>query len=427
LRAEVEPKEVVVSTTFLGDLAAYREDRERRAAVELAGRVLPFSQAEYRERHQRLREAMSAAGVDLVLLSRPESMCWLTGYAARWYRHGGPPEWPALTTTAVRADDDRIVHFDYPGEETLSALTSVCDDVRTYPGETLDECLSFLRKELGSMGWLAGMVGRERHSAVPDQAVANSMDDALRTWGSRVCDASDLVSRLRHVKSAAEIACVEEAVRICDVGLRAAGETMAPGVTELEVWAEMIRAMTAAGGEPAALHEMVSGSPLLLYHGISSRRKLKEGDTVIVDPCGVVNRYHGNVSRCFYLGTPPPGLVELLRLGGEGYGVFCEAAGDGVEVDRVGAVIESYFRDAGIWNLEWFCGGYELGIAFPPDWVGPWTFDFARRQPGKVFAAGMVTNLEMIFEMPLVDTVVYGPDGARTLSSLPPAVIPVDV
>jgi Xaa-Pro dipeptidase len=423
----VDREEAGMSTPFAADLAAYREDRERRAAAELAERELPFTLEEYRERHQRLRKAMNEAGVDLALLSRPESMCWLTGYAARWYRHAGPADWPALTTTVVRADDDRIVHFDFLGEETLSAFTSVCDDVRVYPAEALEEGLAFLCAELKSMGWLDGTIGRERRSAVPDQAVANAMEDALRASGCRVSDASDLVDGLRHIKSAAEIAYVEEGVRICDIGLRAAGEVMAPGVTELEVWGEMIRAMAAAGGEPAGIHEMVSGSPLLLYHAISSRRKLREGDTVLLDPCGVVNRYHGNVSRCFYLGTPPRGLVELLRLGGEGYRVFCDAAGDGVEVDRVGTAIESFFREVDIWDLVWFCGGYELGIAFPPDWVGPWTFDFARPQPGKVFEAGMVTNLEMIFEMPLVDTVVYTPEGARTLSSIPPGVICVDV
>ena len=42
---------------------------------------------------------MSEAGVDVVLVSRVESMCWLHGYTARWYRHAGPPEWPAQTTS----------------------------------------------------------------------------------------------------------------------------------------------------------------------------------------------------------------------------------------------------------------------------------------------------------------------------------------
>ena len=96
---------------FLADLQSYFASEERAREVELAGARLAFERAEYADRLDRLRRAMSEAGVDVVLLSRPESMCWLHGYTARWYRHGGPPEWPALTTSVVRADRDEVIHF----------------------------------------------------------------------------------------------------------------------------------------------------------------------------------------------------------------------------------------------------------------------------------------------------------------------------
>jgi hypothetical protein len=69
--------------------------------------------------------------------------------------------------------------------------------------------------------------------------------------------------------------------------------------------------------------------------------------------------------------------------------------------------------------LPSWCGGYDLGLAFPPDWVGPWKFDFDEAAPGKVFEAGMVTNLECLFGTLLVDTIIYADDGNRVLSTVP--------
>lgn len=81
----------VVMSEFLADLQSYFASEERAREAELADARPAFDPAEYADRLARLRRAMSEAGVDVVFLSRPESMCWLHGYTARWYRHGARP------------------------------------------------------------------------------------------------------------------------------------------------------------------------------------------------------------------------------------------------------------------------------------------------------------------------------------------------
>ena len=401
-------------------VAAWLAESSRRDQDAIAHRQLPFETAEYRQRHERLRRAMAAAEIDLLLLSRPESMCWLTGYSARWYRHNGPAEWPGLATTAVRVDSDELIHFDFADERSLLAVTSVCDDVRIYPREELDWCLPFLLAELTAKGWLRGVVGRERHSPVPDQETANAVESALREHDCPVVDGGPVIDGVTHIKSSAEMALIDEAMRIADVGVRALIDAMAPGVTELELWAEMMRAMIMAGGEPSAIHEKVTSGPVRPPHAWSGRRPLQMGDMVNIDPCGVRDRYHANLARSIFLGEPPQVIVDLARRQGEAFAVFCEAAVDGALVDDVGETMRSYYKDAGIWDLRYWPGGYELGIAFPPDWVGPWLFDFTTTQPGKAFQAGMVTNIEGSFAgVAMIDTVIYERDGARLLSSIP--------
>ena len=124
------------------------------------------------------------------------------GYTARWYRHGGPPEWPALTTSVVRADRDEVIHFDFGGEE-ISSATSVYRDVRIYPGEAVDGALAFLVRELASAGWLDGLVGRERRGLPPDQRTGEAIEEAIVAAGCKIKDATALVDRLLHP----EVAC----------------------------------------------------------------------------------------------------------------------------------------------------------------------------------------------------------------------------
>jgi Creatinase/Prolidase N-terminal domain len=145
---------------LLAGLQSYFAAEERGERRKLADARPAFEHAEYADRLDRLRRAVSEAGVDVVLLSRPESMCWLHGYTARWYRHAGPPEWPALATSVVRADRDEVIHFDFGGEEELLAATSVCRDVRIYPGEAADAAVAFLIRGLTAAGWLDGLAGR---------------------------------------------------------------------------------------------------------------------------------------------------------------------------------------------------------------------------------------------------------------------------
>lgn len=404
---------------FLAGLQSYFASEEIAREAELAGARPAFEHAEYAGRLVRLRRAMSEAGVDVVLLSRPESMCWLHGYTARWYRHGGPPEWPALATSVVRADRDEVMHFDFGGEEELLRATSVCRDVRIYPDEAADGAIAFVVRELTSAGWLDGPAGRERGGVPPDQRTGEAIDAAIVAAGCKIRDATALIDRLLHLKSPAEVERIEAAGRVLDIGLRAAVEVIAPGVTELEVWGAMMAAMAKAGGQPAALHELVASGPVFLPHAISGSRALRRGEIVHLDPCGVVDRYHANAARAVWVGDPPDALVELYRRAAGGFRVFCDEARPGRRVEDVGKAMKAWSEDCGISQIPSWCGGYDLGLAFPPDWVGRWKFDFGEPEPGKVFEAGMVTNLECLFGTLLVDTIIYADDGNRVLSAVP--------
>jgi Xaa-Pro aminopeptidase len=393
------------------------------AGIEERHELIPFSSQEYRERLERVRGVMERSGLDLLLLTAPESMCYLHGYEARWYRAHSTRKWPPCAGTAVYVDCDRPIHFDFVDESSLLPATSVVEDIRFYPDESEATCLRFLKSQLQEQGWLRGRVGLEYASYVPNRAVSEKVQRAFESAGCTVVDGSDVLLSVRRTKSPAEIACVERAAEICDIGLRRVEEVLQPGITELEVWGEMMLAMVRAGGEPAALHEMVS---TYAAHAISSRRKICADEPVILDPCGVYGRYHANAARVFWIGSPPDELVELSRRAGRAFEILETCVAPGVPVAEANRRLREYYREAGIWELRQWVGGYELGISFPPDWVGEWTFTVEEEQPDGHFEEGFVSNFESVLESAgVIETFVVERDGARVLGKLPRELIAV--
>ncbi|OBF25530.1 M24 family metallopeptidase [Mycobacterium sp. ACS4331] len=378
-----------------------------------------FDRAEYEARRMRLQLAAAAAGLDLLVLSSPEAMCWLHGYQSRWYRAQSSTRWPPYQCTVMRVDSGEYVVYDVEHHDYLLRRTSVATDIRLTGRDDGEAVLDFAIADLRARGWLTGRAGLEFHSHVPNRATSEMVQAALEFEGCRVVDASAAVRSVRKVKSAAEIAMIERAAEVCDVGLRALQAEVRPGMTEKHAWGVMVAAMAAAGGEPAALHESVVVGPIELGHAYSSDRTLVRGDVLCADPCGVVSRYHANIERWFVVGAEPNDeLYRLAEIEAEAFRILCAHAADGVRVDEVTGHIEQHLRDAGLWGLHDWNGGYEMGLSFPPDWVGEWTFTVGEASQDR-FEAGTVTNYESIVLYPMIDTVVFGADGARTLSALP--------
>lgn len=389
------------------------------AGVDDEAPRLAFSVEEYDRRRLALQQAAQRDGFDLVVVSSPDAMCWLHGYQSRWYRAHSSTRWPAYQCTVLHVETGGMVVYDVEHHAYLLHRTSVATDLRLSVRDDRDSVLEFMIADLGARGWLRGRVGLELHSHVPNRATSELVQAAFELNGCLVADASAVTRVVRRVKSSAEIATIERAAAVCDIGLRALQSEVRAGMTEKQAWGIMVAAMADAGGEPAALHESVVVGPIELGHAYASDRVINRGDVLCADPAGVINRYHANIERWFVVGSEPSDeLYRLAEIEAKSFDILCAEAAEGVAVDDVTAQIEAHLRESGLWGLHDWNGGYEMGISFPPDWVGEWTFTVGE-SADDVFRAGVVTNYESIVLYPMIDTVVFGDDGARTLSTLP--------
>jgi Xaa-Pro aminopeptidase len=385
-----------------------------------------FPEQEYRARLHRVRIAMAEQKIDLLWVTMPEHVCYLHGFCASWYKANSPMRYPQLYGTAVHVDSDELVHFNNPTELPLLAKYSVLADNRFFPSREASPNIAFIIGELRAKGWLRGTIGLEYWSYLPNRAISTMLEGAFLAEGCRVVDGSSLLRKVRRIKSALELAYIEKAVALADIGHDAVRRKMRADITELELFGEVMRDMLAAGSELPALIPIFNAVPvrngrsMTTGHAMAGRKKLAPGEMLKADLCGVYNRYHGNVMRGYYLGEPSQALLDQHRRAAGVFSVFSAEVKAGMTVREVNAVLQRYYKEVGLWDEPGWALGYELGLSLPPDWVGEFYFHFRDdKYLDRVFEENMVTNLESLFGTWFVDTCVYEKNGARFLSRCP--------
>ncbi len=396
---------------------------------------VPFSRNEYRNRLSRVRQIMARENIDLLFLSAPESLFYISGYQAEWYQSQSPRIWPPASGIAIHVDHNNFIQFDTEEEEILCRYTTVSPDVRIYR-ETAETTgmLSWIARELKKEGWLPGTVGLEMQSYRPNRVVSETFQSKIEKEGGKVVDGTDIVKEARAVKSPQEIAYVEKAVQIAEIGMTAAIELIRPGMTELQVYGEIVHAMAKAGGENPGIPVLVTSGPKsACLHALASRKKIQKGEIVNVDICGVYNRYHGDIARSLSMGKPNPDVAKVVELSARVFEVLGDLIRPNLPVSELNHRMKAYYQETGILQDRWWVGGYELGIAFPPDWVGEFVYDMDLDAGDKLFVPGTVVNYESNFYLPhkagvsyQINTLIFAEKQARILGEIPNDLIVIE-
>ena len=115
----------------------------------------------------------------------------------------------------------------------------------------------------------------------------------------------DIVSQLRQVKEEKELELMRKAGELTSLGMKVAYETVRPGLTEIEVAAEVEYAMRKKGGWGVAFETIVASGVHSAYpHGGCENRKIHSGDVVVVDMGAKYEYYCSDITRTIVAGKP---------------------------------------------------------------------------------------------------------------------------
>jgi Xaa-Pro aminopeptidase len=117
--------------------------------------------------------------------------------------------------------------------------------------------------------------------------------------------ASNIIRDLRAIKTPEEIELIRQACKLADIGVQTVCEVLKPGLTELEIAAEVEYAMRKHGSCGTAFDTIVASGKNAAYpHGTCENRTIQNGDLVILDLGATVSNYRSDITRTFTAGKP---------------------------------------------------------------------------------------------------------------------------
>jgi Xaa-Pro dipeptidase len=374
--------------------------------------TLHFAPEEFSDRKRRALEAMVARGLDALLLFKQESMYWLTGYDSFGYCF--------FQSLVLRADGDLVLLTRAP-DLRQARHTSIVEEIRIWVDQAASNPARQLRDLLAEKGLSGKSLGIEYQSHGLTAANGKKLDAALDGF-ARAVDASDLLDRLRLVKSPAEIEYVRRAAELADAALAAAIRETRAGADEALILAAMQGAVLEGGGDyPGNPFIIGSGHDALLCRSKSGRRRLGAQDQLTLEFAGVWRQYHACLMRTLVVGEPSPRQLAMHAACKEAL-LACEAKlRPGTAMGEVFEAHAAVFDRHGFGAHRLNACGYSLGAVYPPSWMDwPMFFDASPVAigPGMVFFLHMILmDSEAGLAMTLGRTSLITERGPEPLSS----------
>jgi Xaa-Pro dipeptidase len=349
--------------------------------MDLSARELPFSLAEYRSRLAMVHAEMRRRGLDLLLVFWPENIYYLSGYHTLGYF--------GFQVLFVPLGSAPCLLVRQTERQNTVDLTYL-DDLEFY--QDTEDPLGVMVRAMISCDWDRRNIGIEFDAWF--LTTRNFLNLKSRLDGFNPSDASQLVNKIRLIKSEQEIGYIRQAARAAEASLHAGLDVIHAGVREYEVAAEMHRALLRAGSEYLG-HPPLLGSGPHSARGTAtwSDRVIREGDPIMVEPGGCVKRYHAMFIRTMHMKQPKDKtFLRLVELSLEGLLNGLATVRAGVTSAEVDDSLKARARDAGFGHFATSRGGYSVGIGFPPDWSEGRTLAIKQGDP-TILQANMTFHL----------------------------------
>lgn len=346
--------------------------------------ALHFEPSEYHARIRRTIKTLEDKGLDGLLMFHQESMYYLTGYDTFGF---------CFFQCLYLGCDGRLALLTRAPDLRQARHTSILEDIRVWTDEAGAKPADQLKGMLDSLGARGKRLGIETNAYGLTHFNGKAVEAALDGF-CHLEEASDLVSSLRGIKSAAELEYVREAARLGDAALAAAIEATRAGANEGDILAAQQAAVFSGGGDyPGNEFIIGSGRDALLVRYKSGRRKLSVRDQLTLEFAGVYRHYHSALMRTLVIGEPQRRHVEMHAA--------CRAALEACEeVMRPGRTAGDVFDvharvmdDHGMRPYRLHACGYALGAKFTPSWMDYPMFyhgNAVEIRPNMVFFAHMI-------------------------------------
>ncbi len=352
---------------------------------------------DYVRRLQQAQQTMRAQQVDALLISAPSDLLYLIGY------HFHPSE--RMTVLFIPPEGQPSIVMPQFEASRLNATQKRFLAVRPWT-ETQNPIavLAEVASDLPSNGQLA----------VSDQMWAGFLVGMLSHFrGARFASASRVLTLMRMVKDADELAALEHAQNIANTVYERICAAQFSGRSELSIQQELTALRQELGLEDCTSGIVGSGpdhsaSP----HHRTGTRVIQPGDAVVMDFGGTYQGYHADITRTVHVGPPSQKFRAVYAIVEEAHQAAFRAYVVGATCESVDRAARDVIEKAGYGQYFTHRVGHGIGLDGhePPYLVG------GNTQP---LVAGMTFSDEPGIYIPgefgirIEDMVTVTPNGPR--------------
>ena len=201
------------------------------------------------------------------------------------------------------------------------------------------------------------------------------------------------------IKSAADIAKMDEAGRIVEETLNLLAESAVISMTTQELDDIAAAYIKSRGAEASFLN--YNGYPRSIcasvneqvVHGIPGKYRLKDGDILSLDVGAYKNGFHGDAARTIFIGTVPEETQKLVRVTKECFFEGIRYAKPGYRISDIAKAIQAHAESHG-YGVVRDLVGHGIGRNMHEDPEVPNFWDAAHFGRGARLEAGMTIAIE---------------------------------
>lgn len=330
--------------------------------------MVPFEVSEYKERLGKIKESMSIQGIDVLVVTDPANMNYLTGYDGwSFYVH---------QCVIVLMDEEEPIWIGREQDSNGAKMTTWLghDNIVPYTDDYIQSAtkhtydfVANLLKEKGKGNKVIGVEMEAYYfTAKCYQRLQMGMPDA------EIKDATLMVNWVKIIKSEQEIEYIRKAAAIVAKAMQKGIETIDAGVRECDAAAAIYYAGISGteeyGGDYTSIVPLIPSGPRTRTAHLSwdPDRRYEKGEQVNLELAGCYRRYHAPLSRTMFIGKPSDKLVFLADTVIEGLNAALDTIRPGITCEDVEAVWRKSIAKSGFIKDSRI--GYSMGLNYPPDW-----------------------------------------------------------
>ena len=346
--------------------------------------ALHFSKEEFSKRKQDILNSMKEQNLDALLMFRQESMYWLTGYDTFGY---------VFFQTLILNKNGNVILLTRAPDLRQAQNTSNIEDIRIWVDKDGSNPTDDLKQILNELDLKDTNIGIEYEAYGMTGRNALRLNKSLENY-CKAEDQSELITKLRVIKSDEELIYVKKAAELADSALDEAWKYTKAGASEAKILAEMQRAVLEGGGDyPANEYIIGSGNNALLCRYQSEKRNLSNTDQLSLEWAGTFKHYHSAMFRTIPIGKADSKHFKMHEACVE---ALTNCANTLVPGKTAGEVFDAHaktFDDLGFSKARMNACGYSLGSTFSPNWMD-WPMLYTGNpyviSPGNIFFMHMI-------------------------------------